>query len=181
MTFVRIFVLLLVLLVSWSMGQSPPSQLNAFGKFVAALFFVAVPALYFLPTFEAAKRNHPSLMSIGLVNVFLGWTLIGWVTAIAWACANEKRSADAQEEAPATRTVENAERESLASPDPSDGDYEAAMREFESEARHPGLWARLFAEAAGDEAAAKAKYVSIRAQQKAASPTPPTQATPPQR
>lgn len=45
-----------------------------------------VAAIYFLPTIEASLRKHPNLLSIGLVNLFLGWTLLGWVVAIAWAC-----------------------------------------------------------------------------------------------
>lgn len=37
-----------------------------------------------------------------------------------------------------------------------------AMKEVDSTARQPGLWARCFAEAGGDEAKAKAAYISER-------------------
>ncbi|GAB1406117.1 hypothetical protein MASR1M8_00360 [Thermomonas brevis] len=67
------------------MGQIPPDGLNDFGKFVATLFFLAAPALYLLPTFEAWLRKHPNLGAIALVNIFLGWSLIGWVVALVWA------------------------------------------------------------------------------------------------
>ncbi|AWB35533.1 hypothetical protein DBV39_19290 [Orrella marina] len=32
---------------------------------------------YFFPTIEAAIRKHPDRLSIFLVNLFLGWTLLG--------------------------------------------------------------------------------------------------------
>jgi hypothetical protein len=82
---VRFVVLALLVAYSWSMGQIPSDGLNAFGKFVATLFFLAAPALYLLPTFEAWIRKQPNLGAIALVNVFLGWSLIGWVIAAAWA------------------------------------------------------------------------------------------------
>ncbi|MFY3630377.1 superinfection immunity protein [Achromobacter xylosoxidans] len=42
---------------------------------------------YFLPSIEASLRKQPNMVSIALVNVFLGWTLVGWVVAMAWGCA----------------------------------------------------------------------------------------------
>jgi len=81
----RLIALLFLVAYSWSMGQIPPDGLNAFGKFIAFTFFLAAPALYFLPTFEAWKKGHLNLTAIALVNLFLGWSLIGWVVAIVWA------------------------------------------------------------------------------------------------
>lgn len=40
---------------------------------------------YFLPAFIARFRGHPSINSITIVNLFLGWSLIGWVIALAWS------------------------------------------------------------------------------------------------
>lgn len=42
-----------------------------------------VTILYFLPTLTA--KGHPHRPSIFTINFFLGWTLIGWVLALAWA------------------------------------------------------------------------------------------------
>jgi Superinfection immunity protein len=42
-------------------------------------------ALYFLPTIVAASRKVVNLGSIVVINVFLGWTLVGWVVALAMA------------------------------------------------------------------------------------------------
>ena len=85
MFFVRFLVLAFLVAYSFGMGQIPPEGLNAFGKFMAFSFFVAAPALYLLPTFEAWKNGHSNLTAIALVNVFLGWSLLGWVVAIVWA------------------------------------------------------------------------------------------------
>jgi hypothetical protein len=49
------------------------------------LFFSAL--LYFVPTIIA--RNKVDFMGIFLVNLLLGWTGIGWIVALIWACASE--------------------------------------------------------------------------------------------
>lgn len=41
--------------------------------------------LYFLPALVAVIRNHSNLMAIAILNLFLGWTLIGWVGALVWS------------------------------------------------------------------------------------------------
>lgn len=41
--------------------------------------------LYFWPTLRARDVKHPAFASIFIVNVFLGWLLIPWVIALAWA------------------------------------------------------------------------------------------------
>lgn len=89
MVFVRVIVLAFLAFYSWSMGQIPPHELNGFGKLVSMLFFVFSPALYFLPSYEAYHRNHKSFNAIALLNVFLGWTLVGWVGALVWACKSQ--------------------------------------------------------------------------------------------
>jgi hypothetical protein len=42
-------------------------------------------AIYFLPTIIAAERRIPNALSVFVVNLFLGWTLLGWVVALAMA------------------------------------------------------------------------------------------------
>lgn len=91
MTFLRLAALILLALFTYAMGTIPANERNAIGSTFAPLFFVVAPILYFLPTIEAGLRQHRSLTSIGLVNLFLGWTLIGWVVAIAWACAGSDK------------------------------------------------------------------------------------------
>lgn len=40
---------------------------------------------YILPTIIALLRNHPNTAPIAIVNLFLGWTVIGYIVALAWA------------------------------------------------------------------------------------------------
>ncbi|MGB6164971.1 MAG: superinfection immunity protein [Pseudonocardiaceae bacterium] len=41
--------------------------------------------LYFLPTIVGAIRKVPNVVSVFVVNFFFGWSLIGWVVALAMA------------------------------------------------------------------------------------------------
>jgi RsiW-degrading membrane proteinase PrsW (M82 family) len=54
----------------------------------------AVIALYFLPTIVASNRSHQSRGSILVINLFLGWTLLGWVLSLAWACGKIEKTAE---------------------------------------------------------------------------------------
>jgi hypothetical protein len=56
------------------------------GGGVAVLFLVVIGlSFYFLPTIIAVSRKVPNIGSVVVVNVFLGWTFIGWVVALAMA------------------------------------------------------------------------------------------------
>jgi hypothetical protein len=50
---------------------------------VLAVLVVAV--IYFLPTMIAYARRHERRGSILLVDLFLGWTFVGWWFALIWA------------------------------------------------------------------------------------------------
>ncbi|HZP91356.1 MAG TPA: superinfection immunity protein [Burkholderiales bacterium] len=45
---------------------------------------VAVP-LYFVPSIVAYARHHHNRLAILFLNIFLGWTFLGWVAALVWA------------------------------------------------------------------------------------------------
>ncbi|NNN12591.1 MAG: superinfection immunity protein [Acidimicrobiaceae bacterium] len=49
--------------------------------FMAAAIFT----FYFLPTIIAFSRRVPNSVSVLVINIFLGWTLIGWFVALAMA------------------------------------------------------------------------------------------------
>jgi len=55
------------------------------------LLLIPFGAIHFLPTIIAALRNGRSVVGIFLLNLFLGWTVIGWVIALIWALTNEPR------------------------------------------------------------------------------------------
>jgi hypothetical protein len=46
--------------------------------------------LYFIPAFIAWFRYHPNRASIIIIDLFLGWTLIGWVISLAWSVSRIK-------------------------------------------------------------------------------------------
>lgn len=41
--------------------------------------------LYLVPAAEARDRAHPDALRISLLNVFLGWTVVGWIAALIWS------------------------------------------------------------------------------------------------
>jgi len=45
-----------------------------------------VVLIYFLPTIVALSRGHLSALAIFFLDLFLGWTLIGWLAALIWSC-----------------------------------------------------------------------------------------------
>ena len=49
------------------------------------LLLVFVLWLYLLPWWVAKGRKHPNVYSIAVVNIFLGWTFVGWVACLAWS------------------------------------------------------------------------------------------------
>lgn len=58
--------------------------------------FKLVPliSLYLLPSVVALGRKHPSWGSILVVNFFLGWTVIGWIVALAMAVNHIRPAAE---------------------------------------------------------------------------------------
>jgi hypothetical protein len=52
---------------------------------VALCIFVLLLGLYVLPTYIAFKRDHKNRIPILVVNIFFGWSFVGWVACIAWS------------------------------------------------------------------------------------------------
>ena len=46
---------------------------------------IVICFVYFMPTINAILRKHHNIKSITVVNVFLGWTFVGWVVALSWS------------------------------------------------------------------------------------------------
>lgn len=46
---------------------------------------IVILVLYFIPAIIAAMRKHPNQNPIFLLNLFLGWTFLGWVAALIWS------------------------------------------------------------------------------------------------
>ena len=56
------------------LGNTPP-----------VLMLLAIVLLYMLPTLIAYGRELPRRQDVALVNILLGWTLIGWIGVFLWA------------------------------------------------------------------------------------------------
>lgn len=48
-------------------------------------FLILVVGLYFLPAIIAVARHTHNATGILLLNIFLGWTMVGWVIALLMA------------------------------------------------------------------------------------------------
>ncbi len=55
------------------------------------LFLFIVALLYFLPVVIAASRMHRNSVPILLLNLFLGWTFLGWLVCLVWAFSYQPR------------------------------------------------------------------------------------------
>lgn len=91
MFFVRFAVLALLWLFCLAVGQGN----NGLAKVCAVLFVPLTVIIYLLPTYEAWKQENRNLMSVALLNVFLGWTVVAWVIALSWAFKKPETSAPA--------------------------------------------------------------------------------------
>jgi hypothetical protein len=49
------------------------------------LIIAGAALLYCLPLIVAYRRNVPNRGSVAVINVFLGWTFLGWIVALAMA------------------------------------------------------------------------------------------------
>lgn len=49
------------------------------------IFILLVTVTFFLPVVVAVITKHHNMLAIFLLNLFLGWTVIGWIAALVWA------------------------------------------------------------------------------------------------
>jgi len=51
----------------------------------ALILIVIMVLFYFLPSIIAFNAKRKNALAIFVLNLFLGWTFIGWVGALIWA------------------------------------------------------------------------------------------------
>ena len=51
----------------------------------------AIVVVTLLPIAVARYRGHPNTIPIVLVTLFFGWTLVGWVGALAWSFSSQEK------------------------------------------------------------------------------------------
>lgn len=52
---------------------------------VVVFFGLLGLGLWMVPSIIAFSRKHPKRVQILLVDIFLSWTIFGWIFAIGWA------------------------------------------------------------------------------------------------
>lgn len=76
------------------------------GSLITALAMLTLAAasagVYLLPTLIGWARHVPNLGSVAVVNILLGWTLAGWVVALAMATRSVTQSG------PVVQLIQNA-------------------------------------------------------------------------
>jgi T4 superinfection immunity protein len=64
-----------------------------FGLALLVFFVLAVSAgIYFLPaiiSYKRGKRNHGAIC---VLNLLTGWSFIGWVASLIWACVKDPKA-----------------------------------------------------------------------------------------
>ena len=78
------------------MGGDNPENLPIWAKIIyyplnIIVIYMIVKYLYLYP-YNLAKenKNHNNLQGLLILNIFLGWTLIGWIICVIWATHNKK-------------------------------------------------------------------------------------------
>jgi uncharacterized membrane protein YqaE (UPF0057 family) len=71
--------------------EPPPTMASKAGESAAAIAFgIFFLAVYFIPSGVALGNKSRNVGAIFILNIFLGWTLIGWVAALVWAMYVER-------------------------------------------------------------------------------------------
>ncbi len=59
-------------------------------RLIFAILVSILSLFYFLPFAIAFHRKRANTSVIFALNLFLGWSLIGWVVALVWALKEEQ-------------------------------------------------------------------------------------------
>ena len=60
---------------------------------MALAWVLAICSLgYLLPWAIAVSRNANNQWATGVVNLFTGWTLVGWIAALVMGCTGDNRT-----------------------------------------------------------------------------------------
>lgn len=60
----------------------------------ALLTLILLAFAYLFPACVASGRDHRNSLAIFVFNLLLGWSGIGWVLALVWACTANVRGAE---------------------------------------------------------------------------------------
>ena len=83
-----IIVVVCLLLFGWVASQIGERMLGMDSVLAFLLFFLGL-AVYFVPSLIAFRNCKKQASAIYVLNIFLGWTFLGWVVALVWACMKD--------------------------------------------------------------------------------------------
>jgi hypothetical protein len=66
-------------------ARLPSERGGAMSNILEGVVSVAAVSVYLAPSMIADVRNRSDSLAISLVNVLLGWTVVGWIAALMWA------------------------------------------------------------------------------------------------
>jgi hypothetical protein len=73
---------------------------------IMALVLLPISILIgFLPSILARQKEH--FVAILLINIFLGWTVIGWIAALIWALTDAPKSSSNNPLEPERSSINN--------------------------------------------------------------------------
>ncbi|MGJ8524039.1 hypothetical protein R84981_002756 [Carnimonas sp. R-84981] len=78
--------------------------MDSIGPAMVIIFLIVV---YMIPTFTAISNDHRNKAGIFVLNLFLGWSLVGWVAALVWAISK------GSDEDGHTRITDNSEHQGV--------------------------------------------------------------------
>jgi hypothetical protein len=59
--------------------------LHGSGSLAGLVVLLLLGALYLLPALIGQSRHHHQRVAIWVLNIFLGWTVLGWIASLVWA------------------------------------------------------------------------------------------------
>ena len=59
--------------------------------FILCIFCCSFIIIYFIPSIISFKVKHLEKYSIFFLNLFLGFTFIGWIIALLWSLSNSQK------------------------------------------------------------------------------------------
>lgn len=67
-------------------------MIEYYSSVLVVTVLIGILALYLLPSIIAFQRGKKNKLAILLLNIFLGWTLIGWVGSLVWSVMIDAKS-----------------------------------------------------------------------------------------
>ncbi|WP_223271259.1 superinfection immunity protein [Buttiauxella sp. B2] len=61
------------------------------GNIMSVLILIFMLAAYLYPAINASNRGHKDSKAIWVLNVFLGWTALGWIIALIWSFTGKNK------------------------------------------------------------------------------------------